>query len=118
DATPRSQFRPAAATAPGGPAPALVDAALAGPGRPLEPGTRALAEAKLGHDFSDVRVHLDDAAAASAEAISANAYTSGREIVFAAGRYAPETPGGLRLLGHELAHVVQQREARTPSPPA
>jgi hypothetical protein len=103
------------AAASGGRAPAPVEASLGRPGRPLEPATRALAESKLGHDFSDVRVHVDRDAAASADAISANAYTSGSDIVFAAGRYAPDTPRGLRLLGHELAHVVQQREARSSS---
>uniref|UniRef100_UPI0022EAD86A eCIS core domain-containing protein n=1 Tax=Falsiroseomonas oryzae TaxID=2766473 RepID=UPI0022EAD86A len=38
----------------------------------------------------------------------ARAFTLGRDIVFAPGRYAPETAAGRSLLAHELAHVVQQ----------
>jgi hypothetical protein len=76
-------------------------------GQALEPGTRAFMESHLGHDFRDVRVHTDATAAASARALDARAYTFGREIVFASGEYAPSA-AGLRLLAHELAHVVQQ----------
>ena len=43
--------------------------------------------------------------------ISANAYALGRNIVFGAGRFAPETHEGRRLLAHELTHVVQQGAA-------
>jgi hypothetical protein len=64
-------------------------------------------ESHLGHDFRDVRVHTDAAAAASARRMNARAYTFGREIVFASGEYSP-TAAGLRLLAHELSHVVQQ----------
>ncbi|MCB0240276.1 MAG: DUF4157 domain-containing protein, partial [Anaerolineae bacterium] len=53
------------------------------------------------------RVHTDAAAARSAEQIRARAYTSGPHIAFASGQYAPHTPAGLRLLSHELSHVVQ-----------
>jgi hypothetical protein len=53
-------------------------------------------------------VHFDDRAAESAEALHAEAYTVGRNIYFAAGKYAPRTPEGERLLAHELAHTIQQ----------
>jgi outer membrane protein OmpA-like peptidoglycan-associated protein len=56
-----------------------------------------------------VRVHTDTLAARSARAVQAHAYTVGRQIVFGAGRYAPGTPAGRRLLAHELAHVLQQQ---------
>jgi len=65
-------------------------------------------ESRFGHDFSRVRVHIDAQADESAQAINALAYTVGRDIVFAAGQYAPETTKGRRLLAHELAHVMQQ----------
>jgi hypothetical protein len=82
----------------------------AGPaGWPLDHATRGLAEPSFGHDFSQVRVHTDAAAAESAHALGARAYTVGRDIVFARGEYAPRSGSGLRLLAHELAHVVQQR---------
>jgi outer membrane protein OmpA-like peptidoglycan-associated protein len=68
---------------------------------------------RFGQDFSDVRVHTDAQAAASAKALGARAYTHGSHLVFSAARYSPETGDGKRLLTHELAHVVQQREARS-----
>lgn len=78
---------------------------------PLNEGTQSFMESRLGADFSDVRVHSDQAAATSAEALGANAYTTGRDIYFAAGKYAPETSEGRHLLAHELTHVVQQQGA-------
>lgn len=95
----------------GGPAPASVDNVLHTPGAALDPATRALVEPRFGQRFGDVRVHTDPGAARSAEQIEARAYTSGNHIAFAAGQYAPQTPAGLRLLSHELGHVVQQGEA-------
>jgi hypothetical protein len=53
-------------------------------------------------------VHSDEAAARSARSLDARAYTVGRDIVFGAGQYAPETERGQRLIAHELAHVAQQ----------
>lgn len=67
-------------------------------------------------DFSDVRIHTDSQAAESARAVNARAYTMGQDIVFGAGRYAPETAEGQRLLAHELAHVVQGNPARASDP--
>ena len=89
-------------------APASVDHALTGPGKPMEPGLRQEMEARLGHDFSRVRVHTGPAAAQSAWDVSAHAYTMGHDIVFGAGKFAPEINEGLRLIAHELIHVVQQ----------
>src|SRR5262245_37765189 len=75
---------------------------------PLEETVRTQMESSLGADFSAVRIHADSAAAESARAIGAAAYTVGQDIVFGAGRYQPHSDAGLQLLGHELAHVVQQ----------
>ena len=47
--------------------------------------------------------------------IRASAYTVGKDIVFAGGRYAPSTGPGQRLLAHELAHVVQNSGIAQPS---
>jgi hypothetical protein len=79
-----------------------------GSGQPLPESVRAFFEPRFDRDFGEVRVHTDGQAADSARSISAHAYTSGRDIVFGAGQYAPETPAGRRLLAHELTHVVQQ----------
>jgi hypothetical protein len=79
-----------------------------GPGQPLDAATRNFFEPRFGHDFSAVRIHSDTRAAESAQAVNALAYTTGRNIVFAAGQYSPELPAGRKLLAHELTHVVQQ----------
>ena len=78
-------------------------------GRPLESDVRADMEGRLGHDFSDVRVHDDSAAAASATAVNAHAYTVGSNVVFQRDKYEPSTHEGKTALAHELTHVVQQR---------
>jgi Domain of unknown function (DUF4157) len=88
---------------------ANVDAVLRSPGHALDPVARDVMEPRFAHDFSRVRVHTDSGAARSARELNALAYTVGSNIVFDAGQYAPNTAAGQRLLGHELAHVVQQR---------
>ncbi|GLP71484.1 hypothetical protein TUSST3_81040 [Streptomyces sp. TUS-ST3] len=77
-------------------------------GTPLDTGVRRVMEGRFRYDFSAVRVHTDSAANESAAAIGARAYTSGRDIVFGAGCYDPQSAAGRRLLAHELAHIVQQ----------
>lgn len=78
-------------------------------GQPLDAQTRADMEARLGADFSDVRVHTDSAASESAKAVGAHAYTVGSDVVFQAGRFDPSSHEGRTTLAHELTHVVQQR---------
>jgi hypothetical protein len=81
------------------------------PGHPLDQRTRNVMEPRFGIDFSDVRVHTDSRAAQSADALAANAYTTGRDIYFAAGKYAPQSLEGKHLLAHELTHTVQQSQS-------
>ncbi len=88
--------------------PPIVHEVLDSTGQPLDTATRAFMESRLGYDFSRVRVHGDAEAAESARAVSALAYTVGPHIVFDAGRYAPRTHAGSKLLAHELTHVIQQ----------
>jgi hypothetical protein len=78
-------------------------------GKPLSQEIRNFYEPRFGYDFSNVRVHSDEIAAKSAHSLNALAYTSGNNIVFNAGQYSPGTETGKKLLGHELTHVVQQR---------
>lgn len=66
-------------------------------------------ESSFGTDFSSVRVHSDSS---KAPEVGALAYTQGTDIHFAPGQFKPETSSGQQLLGHELAHVVQQAEGR------
>lgn len=88
--------------------PPTLPEALAQSGQPLDPPTRQRFEAGLGTDLADVRIHTDARANQSAQSLAANAYTTGRHVVFAESQYRPGTPAGDRLLAHELAHVVQQ----------
>jgi hypothetical protein len=94
-----------------------VNEALVSPGRPLEPALLHEMEQRFGHDFSQVRVHTDEKAAAATSRVNAVAYTVGRNVVFGAGRYSPTTSDGKRLLAHELTHVVQQTARRAHSCP-
>jgi hypothetical protein len=82
---------------------------VSGGGRPLEPEVRTDMEARLGHDFGDVRVHDDGAAHASAQSVGAHAYTVGSNVVFQREAYDPSSAAGRTTLAHELTHVVQQR---------
>jgi hypothetical protein len=82
---------------------------LAGAGEPLSEGERAFAKSRLGHDFGDVRVHTDAEASDIAASLEAEAFTTGSDIYFRAGRHDPESQDGRKLLTHELTHVVQQR---------
>ncbi|HEX5503430.1 MAG TPA: DUF4157 domain-containing protein [Thermomicrobiales bacterium] len=59
--------------------------------------------------FAGVRIHTGPAAARAAEAVQARAFTVGRDIVFGAGQYAPQSAAGRGLLAHELTHTLQQR---------
>jgi hypothetical protein len=71
---------------------------------------------RFGHDFSQVRVHTDTRAAESAQAVNAHAYTVGHDVVFGERQHAPQTPQGMRLMAHELTHVVQQSRSSGEEP--
>jgi hypothetical protein len=89
-------------------APPIVHEVLRSSGQPLDPATRTFMEARFGHDFKDVRVHTDAQANESARAINALAYSTGPQVVFGAGQFAPDTFSGRKLIAHELTHVIQQ----------
>src|SRR4051794_33282701 len=78
-------------------------------GQPLTPEVRTDMEARLGHDFGDVRLHTDGAAHDSAKSVNAHAYTVGSNVVFQRDKYDPSSDAGRTMLAHELTHVVQQR---------
>jgi hypothetical protein len=91
-----------------------VEAAIAlarGAGRPLDGGVAGRLEPAMGGPVDDVRVHAGPEAAMLAGAVSARAFTVGSDIFFGAGEYRPGTTDGDRLIAHEAAHVVQQRDA-------
>jgi hypothetical protein len=85
--------------------------ARTGSGQPLSDETREQFEARLGQELSSVRLHTGSEAAAQADELNAQAFTRGDDIVV--GSQAPDlhAPAGQELLAHELAHVLQQRQA-------
>jgi hypothetical protein len=91
---------------------------IAASGAPLDHDVREDMEARLGHDFSDVRLHTDGAADASAKAVNAHAYTVGSHIAFQRSAYDPGSAEGRTTLAHELTHVVQQRSGPVDGTPA
>lgn len=92
-----------------------IEGTLARTGRPIDPTTRSLMEARFGQDFSHVRLHDGPEASASAATLGAEAYTLGSDIVLGHGAAPNPSPVGLHLLAHELAHVVQQETPRPPT---
>ncbi len=81
-------------------------------GRALPEAVQQKMESFFGASFADVRVHVGP----EAPAIGALAFTLGSDIYFAPGQYDPGSPRGQQLLGHELAHVLQQRQGRVRNP--
>ena len=95
-------------------APPIVHTVLGSPGRPLDNATRTFMEPRFCLSFADVVVQTDSVAQESARLLHALAYTFGNHLVFSEGRFSPGTPGGDRLLAHELAHVAQQTGPLSP----
>lgn len=80
-----------------------------GSGRSLPDSVQAKMEEAFHTDFSEVQIHPESSVASQ---IGAVAFAQGNDIHFAPGTYQPETQSGQQLLGHELTHVVQQRQGR------
>jgi outer membrane protein OmpA-like peptidoglycan-associated protein len=85
-------------------------------GQPLDTASRETMETRFAHDFSHVRIHADQKAAAAADAINARAYTTGSHVVFGQDQFRPRADDGQRLIAHELAHVVHNDSASTVEP--
>ncbi|MEM6254519.1 MAG: DUF4157 domain-containing protein [Cyanobacteria bacterium P01_D01_bin.156] len=79
-----------------------------GGGSPLEPKIQTQMESAMGADFSRVKVHTDAQADHLSQSIQAKAFTTGNDVFFKQGAYAPRSPNGQELLAHELTHVMQQ----------
>ncbi len=78
-------------------------------GNNMPPELQSKMEASMGADFSDVNIHTNSS---SATDVNALAFAQGNDVHFAPGQYDPSSQSGQQLLGHELAHIVQQREGR------
>ncbi len=79
-----------------------------GKGQALDDSVRQPMEQAFGTDFSHVRVHTGGQSDQLNRAIQAKAFTTGQDIFFSQGAYAPTSRGGQELLAHELTHVIQQ----------
>ena len=82
--------------------------AVRGSGTPLPPDVRRRMETGFGAGLGHVRVHDDPRAGRLSAAMSAEAFTTGSDIFFGAGRFAPDTPDGEKVLAHEIAHVLTE----------
>jgi len=80
-----------------------------GSGQLLSESARSFFRPRFGDDFNNVQVHTGEHATESAQQLGARAYTVGRDIVFGADQYSPDTTAGKQLLAHELAHVTQNQ---------
>jgi len=58
-------------------------------------------------DFSNVRIHTGKYANNLTRNAAADALTIGSDIYFSDGKYFPDTEEGVKLLAHELQHIVQ-----------
>ena len=81
-----------------------------GPGSELDSSVRSRMATAAGADLRRTRIHDDALGARVASAEGARAVAIGSHIAFAPGEYAPGTVFGDALLGHELAHTLQQRD--------
>ena len=83
----------------------LESIAVHTPSQMLEAGLRSSMERSFGASFADVRV----AELPSVGDLGARALTHGSNLYFQSGAFHPDSVAGRELIGHELAHVVQQR---------
>jgi LysM repeat protein len=79
------------------------------PEKKLPEDVQAKMENSFGQDFSDVNIHDNST---KAEDLGAKAFAQGKDVHFAPGEFQPNTKEGQELIGHELTHVVQQKEGK------
>jgi hypothetical protein len=79
-----------------------------GSGKPLDHGVRSQMEGSFGHNFGDVKIHTSVEANALSQQLEAKAFTTGKDMFFREGAYEPHSETGIKLIAHELTHVIQQ----------
>ena len=72
----------------------------------LPPAVQAKMEGHFGQDLSHLQVKTNSQEATQ---LQAKAFARGSEVHFAPGQYQPHTQEGQKLIGHEVAHTVQQQ---------
>ena len=83
-----------------------------GSGKPLSQGTKSKWEGAYGVPLDSVRVHDDSEANELSLSVSASAFTLGSDVFLS----HDADPADDRLMGHEIAHVIQQQAATTGGP--
>ena len=83
-----------------------------GKGNPLPQHMQNSMAIQAGYDFSNVRVKADSEAAELNSALGARAFTNGSDIWLGRGERVTD----VKLMAHELTHVVQQEGARRIQP--
>ncbi len=66
-------------------------------------------EAGFGEDLTTVAVHVGAAADRLCRLLGTDAFAHGDTVVLAGDAPPPRSPSGLRVIAHEVAHVLQQR---------
>ena len=94
----------------------LSAGALHGLARTLDPYVQGWLSRLLDLRIPAVRIHTGQAADATARRFNADAVSFGPDIMFRAGRFAPDRASGLGLLGHELTHIARARADRSAGP--
>lgn len=82
-----------------------------GGGKPLKGSIKKQMEHGIGADFSSIKIHTGNNAIKMNRALGAQAFTTGNDIYFNSGKFAPSTSAGKHLLAHELTHTLQQRSS-------
>jgi hypothetical protein len=80
-------------------------------GSPIGAELRQRMEPQLGADLSSVRIHTSTESADASDKLGARAFTTGSDVHFGAGEFAPGTKEGDRLIAHELTHAVQAQKS-------
>lgn len=84
-----------------------------GQGEGLKGDTLHEMNGAFGADFSSVKIHTGNNAAGLNRQLNAQAFTTGNDIYFNEGKYAPGSSSGKHLLAHELTHTLQQGQGTT-----
>lgn len=91
-------------------APALATVEHSPPAR-LDGGAQRVLAGVLAMQIPAVKLYVNQAADTVARHYRADAVSIGDKILFRAGKFDPDSPTGLGLLGHELTHAAQARLA-------
>jgi len=76
---------------------------------PLDVTLRQQLERAFGSDFSGVMIHTGAVADEMTRRAGAQALALGEDVYFAGGQYNPQSTEGIKLLVHEMQHILQYR---------